>query len=96
MLQRKLNVSVLLPYLNKYHMITTDLHDKLTLQTTTNADKVDSLVAELPKKREDYLECLIKCLRESAKEEPATCHAEIANIIEKEVGHQNTSGISFY
>ena len=96
MLQRELNVSVLLPYLNKHHMITTDLYEELTLQTTTNAAKVDRLVAELPKRREDYTECLIKCLRESAKEEPATSHAEIANVLEKELRHQNTSGISLY
>ena len=96
MLQRELNVSVLLPYLNKHHMISTDLYEELTLQATTNAAKVDRLVAELPKRREDYVECLIKCLRESAKEEPATSHAEIANVLEKELGHQNTSGISFY
>ena len=95
MLQRELNVSVLLPYLNKHHMITTDLYEELTLQTT-NAAKVDRLVAELQKRREDYVECLIKCLRESAKEEPATSHAEIANVLEKELGHQNTSGIAFY
>ena len=95
MLQRELNVSVLLPYLNKHHMITTDLYEELTLQTTTNAAKVDRLVAELPKRREDYTECLIKCLRESAKEEPATSHAEIANVLEKE-RHQNASGISLY
>ena len=96
MLQRELNVSVLLPYLNKHHMITTDLYEELTLQTTTNAAKVDRLVAELLKRREDYTECLIKCLRESAKEEPATSHAEIANVLEKQLRHQNTSGISLY
>ena len=96
MLQRELNVSVLLPYLNKYHMITTDLHDELTLPTTTNAAKVDRLVAELPKRRGDYLEYLIKCLRESVKEEPATSHDKIANVLEKELEHQSTSGIPFY
>ena len=96
MLQRELNVSVLLPYLNKYRMITTDLHEELTLQTMTNAAKVDRLVVELSKRGGDYLECLIKCLRESSKEEPATSHAEIANVLEKELGHQNTSGIAFY
>ena len=93
MLQRKLNVSVLLPYLNKYRMITTDLHEELTLQTTTNAAKVDRLVVELLKRGGDYLVCLIKCLRESAKEELATSHAEIATVLEKELGRQNTSGI---
>ena len=95
MLQRELNVSVLLPHLNKHHRITTDLYEELTLQTT-NAAKVDRLMAELQKRREDYVECLIKCLRESAKEEPATSHAEIANVHEKELEHQNTSGISLY
>ena len=43
MLQRELNVSVLLPYLNKYHMLTTNLHDELTLPITTNAAKVEGL-----------------------------------------------------
>ena len=93
MLQRELNVSVLLPYLNKCHMITTNLHDELTLPTTTNAAKVDRLMSELPKMRGDYLECLIKCLQESAKEDPATSHDEIANVLQKELEHQNTSGI---
>ena len=93
MLQRELNVSVLLPYLNKYRMITTDLHDELTLPITTNAAKVDRLVAELLKWRGDYFGCLIKCLRESVKEEPATSHDKIANVLEKELGHQSTSGI---
>ena len=93
MLQRELNVSVLLPYLNKYHMITTNLHDELTLPTTINAAKVNRLMSELPKTRGDYLECLIKCLRESVKEEPATSHDKIANVLEKELGNQSTSGI---
>ena len=92
MLQQELNVSVLLPYLNKYHMIT-NLHDELTLPTTTNAAKVVRLMAELPKRRGGYLECLIKCLRESAKEEPATSHDEVANVLQKELERQNTSGI---
>ena len=93
MLQRELNVSVLLPYFNKYRMITTDLHDELTLPITTNAAKVNRLMSELPKMRGDYLECLIKCLQESAKEDLATSHDEIANVLQKELEHQNTSGI---
>ena len=96
MLQRELNVSVLLPYLNKYHMLTTNLHDELTLPTTINAAKVDKLMSELPKRRGDYLECLIKCLQESVKEEPATSHDKIANVLEEELEHQNTSGMPFY
>ena len=76
-------------------MITTNLHDELTLPTTTNAAKVDRLMSELPKRRGDYLECLMKCLRESVKEEPATSHDKIANVFGKELGHQNTSGIPF-
>ena len=75
-------------------MITTNLHEELTLPTT-NAAKVNRLVAELPKRRGDYLEYLIKCLRESVKEEPATSHDKIANVLGKELGHQNTSGIPF-
>ena len=96
MLQRELNVSVLLPYLNKYHMLTTNLHDELTLPTTINAAKVNRLMSKLPKMRGDYLECLIKCLRESVKEEPATSHDKIANVLEEELEHQNTSGMPFY
>jgi len=90
-LQRELNVPTLLPYLNKYRLITADVYEKLTLQST-NATKVEKLVAELPKSGEDFLERFIKCLRHSAKEEPGTCHEQIADILEEEAKCQNSQG----
>jgi len=82
-----LNVPTLLPYLNKYRLITADVYEKLTLQST-NATKVEKLVAELPRSGEDFLERFIKCLRHSAKEEPGTCHEQIADILEEEASSQ--------
>ena len=84
-LRRRLHVIELLPYLNKHHLITADVHEELTLPATTHASKVDRLLAELPKKGAGFLECFIKCLRESMEEEPATFHGEIADILEKEL-----------
>jgi len=90
-LRRELNVPTLLPYLNKYRLITADVYEKLTLQST-NATKVERLVAELPRSGEDFLERFIKCLRHSAKEEPGTCHEQIADILEEEAKCQNSQG----
>lgn len=90
-LRRELNVPTLLPYLNKYRLITADVYEKLTLQST-NATKVERLVAELPRSGEDFLERFIKCLRHSAKEEPGTCHEQIADILEEEAKCQYSQG----
>jgi len=53
---------------------------------------VERLVAELPRSGEDFLERFIKCLRHSAKEEPGTCHEQIADILEEEAKCQNSQG----
>ena len=90
-LRNELNVLSLLPYLNKYHLITAEFHDELTLQTT-HAAKVDRLVAELPRIGGDFLERFIKCLRESIEEEPATSHGHIADALEEELDFQKTHG----
>ena len=84
-LRMELNVPLLLPYLNKHHLITAKVHDELTQQTITHASKVDRLVAELPMRGVDFLERFIKCLRESVEEEPGNSHEEIAEILEKEL-----------
>ena len=84
-LRKELNVPLLLPYLNKHHLITAKVHDKLTQQTITHASKVDKLVAELPMRGVDFLERFIKCLRESVEDEPGNSHEEIAEILEKEL-----------
>ena len=95
-LRNELNVLSLLPYLNKYHLITAEFHDELTLQTT-HAVKVDRLVAELPRIGGDFLERFIKCLRESIEEEPATSHGQIADALEEELEFQKTQGkVLFY
>ena len=89
-MRRDLNVPVLLPYLNKHHLITADVHEELTLPTATHASKVDRFVAELPKKGADFLEHFIMCLRESMVDEPGTAHGELADILEKEL---QTAGV---
>jgi len=95
-LRNELNVLSLLPYLNKYHLITAEFHDELTLQTT-HAVKVDRLVAELPRIGGDFLERFIKSLRESIEEEPATSHGQIADALEEELEFQKTHGkVLFY
>ena len=92
-LRKELNVPILLPYLNKYRLITADFHEELTLQAT-HAAKVDKLVAELPRSRADFLERFIQCLRESAEEEPGTSHHQIAEAIEEEFKLQIAHGKS--
>ena len=84
-LRRKLNLPVLLPYLNKHHLITAGAHEELSLQATTHSSKVDRLLSELPKKGADFLERFIECLRESLEDEPGTAHGEIADILENEL-----------
>ena len=91
-LRKELDVPILLPYLIKYHMITSDVHEELTLQTT-NAAKVNKLVAELPRSGEHFLERFIKCLRESEKDEPGTPHKQIADTLEEEQRCQSSPGI---
>ena len=82
-LRSELNVPILLPYLNKYRLITADFHEQLTLQAT-HAAKVDKLVAELPRSGADFLEHFIQCLRESAEvEEVEATHQEIADALEE-------------
>lgn len=90
-LRKELNVPILLPYLNKYHLITADVHEELILQTT-NATKVERLVAELPRMGDNFLDSFIKCLRDSVEEEPGTCHGQIANELEEELKHQTSPG----
>ena len=90
-LRSELNVTTLLPYLNKYHLITADFHEELTLQAT-HAAKVDRLVAELPRSGRDFLDRFIQCLRESVEEEPGTSHHEIAEALEEELKIQATRG----
>jgi len=92
-LKKKLNVTILRPYLNEYHLITADFHEELTLQAT-HAAKVDRLVAELPRSGTDFLERFIQCLRESV-EETGTYHGEIANALEElKLQELETSGKS--
>ena len=92
-LRNELNVPSLLPYLNQYRLITTDFHEQLTLQAT-HAEKVDKLVAELPRSGTDFLERFIKCLRESVEDEPGTSHGQIAEALEEELKIQATRGKS--
>ena len=89
-LRSELNVPILLPYLNKYRLITADFHEQLTLQAT-HAAKVDKLVAELPRSGADFLEHFIQCLRESV-EQTGTSHGELADAIEEELKLQITHG----
>ena len=90
-LRKELNVPILLPYLNKYHLITADVHEELILQTT-NATKVDRLVTELPRMGDNFLDRFVKCLRDSVEEEPGTRHEQIANDLEEELKHPTTPG----
>ena len=94
-LRRELNVLSLLPYLNKYRLITADFHEELTLPAT-HAAKVDKLVAQLPKSGADFLERFIQCLRESVKNDPGTSHGQIADALEEELKIQITRGKSLY
>ena len=90
-LRSELNVPNILPYLNKYRLITADFLEELTLQAT-HAAKVDKLVAELPRSGADFLEHLIQCLRESVEDEPATAHGQLADALEEELKLQITHG----
>ena len=90
-LRSELNVPILLPYLNKYHLLTTDFHEELTLQAT-HAAKVDKLVAELHRNGADFLERFIQCLRESVEDELGTSHGQIADALEEELKLQLTRG----
>ena len=90
-LRNELDVPILLPYLNKYRLITADFHEELTLQAT-NAAKVDKLVTQLPRSGADFLERLIQCLRESVEDEPATAHGQLADALEEELKLQITHG----
>ena len=90
-LRNELDVPSLLPYLNKYRLITADFHEELTLQAT-HAEKVDKLVAQLPRNGTDFLERLIQCLRESVEDEPATAHGQLAYALEEELKLQITHG----
>ena len=89
-LRRDLNIPVLLPYLIKYHLITANIREELTLPTTTHIAKIDRLVAELPKKGENSLELFIKCLRDSTNE--ASSHGNIADILEEEMKLRSAPG----
>ena len=89
-LRRDLNIPVLLPYLIKYHLITANIQEELSLPTTTHTAKVDRLVAELPKKGENSLERFIKCLRDSMSEAPT--HRNIADIFEEELNLRSAPG----
>ena len=89
-LRNELDVPLLLPYLNQYHLISPDVHEQLTLPAT-HGTKVDKLLAELPR-RERFLQRFIECLRESAEREPGTSHGRIADALEEELKLQNTSG----
>ena len=60
---------------------------------TANAAKVDKLVAELPRSGERFLERFIKCLQESAEEEPGTSHEQIADVLQEELRCRNSPGI---
>ena len=90
-LRRELNVLSLLPYLNKYRLITADFHEELTLPAT-HAAKVDKLVAQLPRSGADFLEHFIQCLRESVEDEPGTFHGQIADALKEELKLQITRG----
>ena len=94
-LRNELDVSVLLPYLNQYCLITADFHEELTLPAT-HAAKVDKLVAQLPRSGANFLERFIQCLRESVKNEPGTSHGQIADALEEELKIQITRGKSLY
>ena len=89
-MRRDLNIPVLLPYLIKYHLITANIQEELSLPTTTHIAKVDRLVAELPKKGENSLELIIKCLQGSTNEAP--CHGNIADIFEEELNLRSVPG----
>ena len=89
-LRRDLNIPVLLPYLIKYHLITANVQEELTLPMTTHIAKIDRLVAELPKKGENSLEFFIKCLRDSTNE--ASSHGNIADTLEEEMKLQSVPG----
>ena len=89
-LRRDLNIPVLLPYLIKYHLITANVREELTLPMTTHIAKIDRLVAELPKKGENSLELFIKCLRDSTNE--ASSHGNIADTLEEEMKLQSVPG----
>ena len=54
---------------------------------------MDKLIAELPRTGDNFLECFIKCLRESVVEQPGTSHLEIADAFEEDLKHQNTPGM---
>ena len=91
-LRRDLNIEVLLPYLIKYHLITASFQQELELQTITPNNKVDRLLAELPRKGENSLELFIKCLRESVIDEAGTNHEAIADIFDEELKRRNSPG----
>ena len=91
-LRRDLNIPVLLPYLIKYHLITASFQQELELQNITPNNKVDRLMAELPRKGENSLELFIKCLRESVTEVAGTNHKSIADILDKELKLRNSPG----
>ena len=92
-LRNELDVPQLLPYLNKYHLITPDIHEQLLTLPADHGTKVDRLLAELPRRGERFLQLFIKCLRESVEQDPGTSHGRIADALEEELKLQNTSGI---
>ena len=94
-MQRKLNIPILLPYLNHYHLITADLHEELTLEIP-HTTKVNRLVTELSRSGADFLERFIQCLQESAEvEEVKATHQEIADALEElKLQELETSGKS--
>ena len=84
-------MTTLLPYLNKYRLVTPEVYEDLALQGA-NATKVERLMAELPRSGENFLARFIKCLQESARDEPGTCHEQIADVLEEELKLRNSPG----
>ena len=84
-LQKRVSIKELLPYLIKYHILTTNEREHLEPEfKSTNCDKVQYLLSLLETKGEEGQENFIKALYESSKEEGNTGHCEIIELLKNE------------
>ena len=90
-LNNLLDVNTILPYMNRYQLLTRDENEKLTNPYTTTSDKVNYLVEILPRKGNGWLDKFILCLDDSTE---GTGHSKIieelkhAKQLEGEKGYQ--------
>ena len=79
---QKLNIELLIPYLNQYHVLTSEEREDLQINKPNNA-KVQSLLNYLERKADDEQKDFIKAIYQSSLQPGGGMHCEIIKLLKE-------------